>query len=85
MSAGSLRDVLVDTNYLSSQFRGAARPVHVKSRICHCVTPQQQAKPIPLRSHPRAAAFFSFLKARTFSSEVPSTTSATERYEPASA
>ncbi len=85
MSLGSLRDVLVDTNYLSSHCSaGAAEPVHVKSRTV--IVTRQGDNPSRYPEHQRrAAAFCSFLKARTFSSEPASTTSATERKEPSSA
>ena len=84
-SAGSLRDALVDTNYLSySRMAGAARPVHVKSRTV-IVTRQTSDPSQPPADDSRAACFICFLNDLTFSSEVASTTSATDRKEPASA
>lgn len=75
---GEVPDVLEDTNYLSSRVdgRGEARCRQVPP--CSIVA-RDWWDPEPGGHFVRAAAFISFLKERTLSSDSPSTTSATDR------
>ncbi len=78
-----------DTNTSRQEHHGgAARPGVVKSRVGHSATqPRHEPNapgprpvgPVLRTSAARAAAFFAFLKSRTFCSDAASTTSATER------
>src|SRR3954452_6358363 len=77
---------LEDTNTSRIVFQGLLRNLRGrdKTRRCqqphvHCVMPPKARGPRPTASHARAAAFFSFLYARTLSREALSTTSATDR------